>query len=53
MRPHRMIGTLTSLEDVMERVWEEPGDADENRILVSKRSIVLRVRMRKCSDFQS
>ena len=36
MRPHWMIDTFTSLEDVMrwvdpwrERVWEEPGDADE------------------------
>ena len=43
MRPHWMIDTFTSLEDVMrwvdpwrERVWEEPGDADESRILVSR-----------------
>ena len=44
MRPHWMIDTFTSLEDVMrwvdpwrERVWEEPGEADESRILVSRR----------------
>src|ERR1700674_646275 len=43
MRPHWMIDTFTSLEDVMrwvdpwrERVWEEPGEADESRILVSR-----------------
>jgi hypothetical protein len=43
MRPHWMIDTFTSLEDVMrwvdpwrERLWEEPGDADESRILVSR-----------------
>ena len=42
MRPHWTIDTFASLEDVMrwvdpwrERVWEEPGDADESRILVS------------------
>ena len=38
-----MIDTFASLEDVMhwvdpwrERVWEEPGEADESRILVSR-----------------
>jgi hypothetical protein len=48
MRPHWMIDTFTSLEDVLrwvdpwrERAWEEPGEADESRTLVSKRSIVL------------
>ena len=42
MRPHWMIDTFASLEDVMrwvdpwrDRVWEEPGEADESRILVS------------------
>jgi hypothetical protein len=42
--PHWTIDTFTSLfEDVMrwvdpwtERVWEEPGDADDSRILVSR-----------------
>ena len=41
MRPHWMIDMFTSLEDVtrrvdpwQERVWEEPGDADESRMLV-------------------
>jgi hypothetical protein len=43
VRPHWMIDTFTSLEDVMRwvdpwrgRVWEEPSDADESRILVSR-----------------
>jgi hypothetical protein len=43
MRPHWMIDTFASLEDVMrwvdpwrERVWEEPGEADESRILESR-----------------
>jgi hypothetical protein len=43
MRPHPAIDTFESLEDVMrwadpwrERVWEEPSEADETRILVSR-----------------
>ena len=43
LRPHWTIDTFTSLEDVMrwvdpwtERVWEEPGEADDSRILVSR-----------------
>jgi hypothetical protein len=43
MRPHWTIDTFASLEDVMrwvdpwrERVWEEPGEADDSRILVSR-----------------
>src|SRR5712691_8044770 len=43
MRPHWMIDTFTSLEDVMrwvdpwrERMWEEPGEVDDSRILVSR-----------------
>jgi hypothetical protein len=44
-RPHWVIDTFPSLEDVMrwvdpwrERVWEEPGEADESRILISTRT---------------
>ena len=43
LRPHWTIDTFTSLEDVMrwvdpwtERVWEEPSEADDSRILVSR-----------------
>ena len=43
MRPHWMIDTFTSLEDVMrwvdpwrERAREKPGETDESRILVSR-----------------
>ena len=43
MRPHWMIDTFKSLEDVMrwvdpwrERLWEEPWEADESRILASR-----------------
>jgi hypothetical protein len=43
MRPHWKIDTFDSLEAVMlwadpwrERVWEEPSDADESRILISR-----------------
>ena len=43
MRPHWKIDTFASLEDVMrwtdpwrERVWEEPSDAGEDRILISR-----------------
>ena len=44
VRPHWAIDTFASLEDVMrwvdpwrERAWEEPGEAEETRILVSTR----------------
>ena len=44
-RPYWVIDTFASLEDVMrwvdpwrERVWEEPGEADESRILISTRT---------------
>jgi hypothetical protein len=43
MRPHWKIDTFESLEAVMlwadpwrERVWQEPSDADESRILFSR-----------------
>lgn len=43
LRPHWAIDTFTSLEDVMrwvdpwtERGWEEPAEADDSRILVSR-----------------
>ena len=43
LRPHWTIDTFTSLEDVMrwvdpwrERIWEEPWEADDSRILVSR-----------------
>ena len=43
MPPHWKITTFRSIEEVMlwvdpwrERVWEEPGEADESRILVSR-----------------
>jgi hypothetical protein len=43
MRPHWVIDTFRSIEEVMlwadswrERIWEEPSDADEDRILISR-----------------
>lgn len=43
MRPHWIIDTFTSLDDVMrwvdpwkERIWEEPSDANEDALLVSR-----------------
>jgi len=43
LHPHWVIDTFTSLEDVMrwvdpwtDRVWEEPAEAHDSRILVSR-----------------
>ena len=55
-QPHYVLDTHLTLDDALraadphkERIWEEPGDADESKLLVSREYVDGSVEWRLCS----